>query len=234
MTPFDRNLALRSLGYTTLACVVAAGVTVLTDEPDASAAWRLARISAFLPALAALGSALSLSQARARGELRAIEALGVSPLRAGLGASVSAWLVGALGLILLLSRAADLRALFPTATATPAWVRVGAELWNPLHGVSVGPAGALRFTRVDTWEPSGVPPHELAALFALAPLALMLPIWITGTLSSTWRALAGVSAFALLVVLLHAVAAARVHCAWLALPALPIATQALMAHWRTL
>ena len=86
---FDRLLARRALAFTALAFALAIGVTIATDEPYSTLGTRVARLCAFAPALSAIGAAIALAQSRARGELRALETLSVTPLRMARGPMMS-------------------------------------------------------------------------------------------------------------------------------------------------
>jgi hypothetical protein len=232
MTPFDRKLALRSLAYTATAGVVAAAVVVTTDEPSSTTALRAARIAAFLPALAALGSAVALRHIESRGEALALSALGASPLRVALGASFSGWVVGIVAVALVASPLADVKALFPAALGAPSWLRVGADFVNPAHGVLLGADGSSRFVAASAGHRDATAPGVRAALSAIAPLALVLPLWQSAPIAALRRAFCGVAALGLLLGLLHAVAARKVSDAALLVPALPLAVQAALAHRR--
>src|SRR5690606_29874609 len=144
MSPFDRSLALRVVGVVFVTAALAAVVIVATDESGSTAPMRVARLCALQPALAALGCWAVQAQAEARGELRALLGLGASPWRLCRGPCVAAWGLGALALVTLASPWADPSSLFPVV-APAAWERVGGQLVDPVHGVSVDARGALRF-----------------------------------------------------------------------------------------
>jgi hypothetical protein len=183
-------------------------------------------MGAFLPAVAAFGSALGLVQVAARGEARALAALGVSPFRRALGARWAGWLVGACAIGLLVSSSAGVGSLFPVVSKLPSWVAHGSAFLDPAHGVIVESDGQMRFVRATLVERASFIPSAWAALLAVAPLAVLLPIWVGVPLRRAWRLVGGALTFTSLVVLLHGVASARIGPSWLVAAAWPLAVQA--------
>lgn len=231
MTPFDRKLMLRSLAYTAMAAVVATAVVAATDEPLSTSRLRVARLAAFLPALAAIGCGIALRHAESRGEGRALAALGVSPLRSALGALLAGWAVGLAAVLLVASPWADLRSLFPVALSVPPWVRAGSGFVNPAYGILAREAG-LEFSASARPPSAQVVPGVRAALAAIAPLAAVLPLWQSAPIAASSRLFGGAGALGLLLGLLHAVAAGRSAELWLPVASLPLAAQAALAHRR--
>ena len=229
---FDRLLVRRTLAFTALLLVIAVGVTVSTDEPYSTIRMRVARLCAFAPAISAIGAAITLAQSRSRGELRALEALGVAPLRMARGPMVTCWALGLATALLLVSPLADPRSLFPALAAPAHWVIDGGALFDPVSGVRVLPDGNLELGVAAPALGAAFVPSGFVALLVLAPLSLFLPPW-TGARIGVFARLAAASAsLAAVVVLLHAAAASRVHPAWLVFGVLPIGVQALFAHVR--
>ncbi len=229
MHPFDRLLFRRALGFTVLLTLLALVVVAATDEPLSTPAMRVARMAAFAPLLAALGAWVALSQARARGEIGAISALGASPWRVARGPVLAGWLVGALAVGLLVSPWANVGVLFPAMPQQAAWHQQAASLLDPGVGVRVAASGAIVFVGA---HPLRAPdaPGSLAALLAVLPLAVAAPPWAGARLSLLSRTLGAGLAVALAVVLLHAVAAGRAPAAVLVLAALPLAAQCLVGQ----
>ena len=97
MNAHDRSLAARAAAIAAIALAVAMLVTVATDEGGPWAR-RVGMLAALAPAAGALGAALTIRLSAARGELRALAALGVDPARAGMGAAAGGALLGAPGL----------------------------------------------------------------------------------------------------------------------------------------
>jgi hypothetical protein len=229
---FDRLLARRALAYTVLALVIAVGVTLATDEPYSTIRMRVARWCAFAPALSAVGSAIALGQARARGELRALEALGVAPLRAGRGAMVASWVLGFVACAVLVTPLADVTSLFPVLAVPGRWVVDAGALFDPLTGVRVLRDGTLALSAGQPGRGTAFVPTGPLALFVVMPLALSMPPWSSAQLGWFARLGGALFTFGAVVVLLHAAAANRVGPVWMAFSALPIAAQALFAHAR--
>ncbi|HMJ12596.1 MAG TPA: hypothetical protein VK524_14325 [Polyangiaceae bacterium] len=231
MTAFDRALAVRALAYGGLGSALALAVMLLTEEPSSTWPQRLARLCLFVPATAALASALSLAQARARGELVALAALGASPLRVARGPSLVAWALGALAVALVASPAADVSSLFPALRAQ-AHFRADTLGFSDLrHGVRVDPHGALHWL-ASSVEPQLRAQRGLEAALVTGSLSLVLPLWVSAELGVAVRVLGAALALGLVLVLLHAVAASRLGAPWLMSSALPLAFQALIGHRR--
>jgi hypothetical protein len=232
VTAFDRMLAWRALAYSALGSALVFSIMLLTEEPLTTGSQRLARLCVFAPAIAALGSLLSLTQARARGELVALAALGASPLRLARGASVVAWGLGLVAVMLVASPAADVSAVFPALRPSAQWTPTERSFHEYQQGVSVTSKGGLGFmpsAAVSTPVRHG---QSLAAALAVGPVALVLPIWVASAMRR-WMRVAGTAAtLTLLLVLLHAVAAGRLGAPWLVAVAFPLALQALVATRR--
>jgi hypothetical protein len=230
MHRFDWLLFFRSLVLALLASAVAVAVAAATDEPSSSWPMRLARLTALLPALAALGGAVALGQAHVRGELRALSALGVSPFRLALGPMLAGWLLGALAVAMLLSPLADATSLFPKLAVAGGWVQRATELVQPDRGVSVAPDGQLTLSGVAAAPGTGFVPTGLAAAMVFGPLGLVLPVWLSARVAAAPRAAGVFCSAAFTILLLHATAAGRTSPFWLPVGALPVALQALVGH----
>jgi hypothetical protein len=179
----------------------------------------------FAPAIAAIASALSLAQARARGELMALAALGASPQRVARGPSVAAWAIGLAAAVLVASPAADLSAVFPAVKATAHWTVTELGFREVQHGVWVDPERVLRFVPAVMPSITAAGVHDLAGALAVGPLAVVLPVWVAAAIPPWMRAAAVAVALTLLLVLLHAVAAGRLRAPWLAVGAAPMLLQ---------
>ncbi len=127
MHAFDRLLGRRCFGLSLLLLALALAVVLATDEAGSTVGQRAARLAVFAPAVAVVAERLVLSQARARGELVALAALGASPWSQARGAMVAAWAVGALSLLVLLSPLSDVRSLFPVVQGHASFTAVPAD-----------------------------------------------------------------------------------------------------------
>ncbi len=227
MTPYDRTLFRRALAFAAVAALLCLGVIATTDEAASTAAARLARLAALAPALAAFGSTLALAQARARGEYIALGALGVGPLRVALGAVLAGWVAGALAVTVAALPWSDPAALFPAVTTPAAWRITGAALFNPASGVVVRSDGAIALGHALPLAPDVFRLQRLSAVLAIAPLAVVTPVWV-GVPARGWLRVAAVAAAAAAtIVLLHAVAAARLGAPWLVAGTAPLLFQTL-------
>ena len=227
MHAYDRALLGRTLALTFIAGIIALAVAVATDEAYSTWRMRTARMSAFVPALAALGASLVLSQARARGELRALAALGHSPWRVALGPMLAGWLYGLAACAAVISPWSDARALFPLVPSLETWMWDGIALTDIAHGLRVKPTGELSLLPGQPMHGAGFVPTGQAAVLALGPLALITPVWVGTPVKLAPRVAGIVVTGALAIVLLHAVAAEQLRPGWLALGALPLAVQTL-------
>jgi hypothetical protein len=231
LTRYDASLGARALLFTAVCVAVATAVVMLTDEPFSNAHMRVARLSAFAPALAAVGASVAIAQAQSRGELRALVALGAAPWRASRGAAVATWLVGAIAVGLLISSYADPAALFPIVTPA-SWQRAGAGLVETATGVYVSMSGELSFASLRASPMVEYQPSRWAAAMAIAPLAATVPSWIATPSRLGARALAASLSIVATVFLLHAVAAGQLGSSALLLTAAPILLHTVWARWR--
>jgi hypothetical protein len=232
MHAFDRLLAWRSLAYTLLASLMTLGAVTLTDESGSSWAMRVARLCALGPALAAVGATLAVTQARARGELSALGALGVSPFRQELGPMLASWLVGGLAIAVLLSPLSDPSSLFPSIATPASWSFEGGKMIDAARGIRVDPDGSLALV-------AGLPatggrfvPTGMAAVLAIGPHAVVTPVWLSARTGWAARTVTIGFAVALTVVLLHAASAEQIDPRWLVLGALPPGLQGALGHLR--
>src|SRR5262245_29653924 len=103
-------------------------VVVTTTDEGAPWARRIGMIVALVPVAAALGTFAAGRVARARGELSALAAVGVAPLRARRGAVLGGVVLGLAGPAVAASPRVDLDALFPAPLAARAWSFDGSAL----------------------------------------------------------------------------------------------------------
>jgi len=230
MHAFDRVLFWRSLAFTVLALVLALGVVFATDEAYSSWQMRVARMSAFAPALAAVGAGAALAQARARGEIRALAALGVSPWRVGLGPMLVGWGFGLVSIALLASPLAEAGVLFPRVAQSQPWIWHDGLLVSVAHGVRVAADGNIDLGAASPATAVGFAASGAVAALAVGPLAAATPAWVSAPIGVAGRCAMLPATIALTVVLLHAVAAQRLGSAWLVTCSLPLGAQALRSH----
>jgi hypothetical protein len=187
-------------------------VIAATDEESRTLGARLGRLAALAAASGGLGAFIASQQARARGELRALFALGVAPLKASLGAAVGGAIVGALGPLLVLMPSIDIAPLFPRLAMGPSGFRpVGPEAWlDAARGVLIRASGELGpMSGAIAPTMTAVPAPRVAAAVSLAVAAVALPLWGTADTSGLRRAVVAVAAALVGVVAFHLVAASR-------------------------
>lgn len=206
---YDLALARRVLVAGLLLGASAFAVAAATDEADASTADRLARLAALLPVLGALAASLVVAQARSRGELRALHAMGVEPARAVRGAWLGAVLVGLMGVALVGSKAADIGSLFPRIDGPTAWVFVDERWMDASTGLLVHSSGDVELGAAPLRAPAGPSLLEPATLLTLALASFAVPAWALASCSATRRFVVALGASLAAVTLFHLVAAGR-------------------------
>lgn len=208
MHPFDWLLFRRSLLAAGVATGITAAVVVATDEATSTAAMRVARMSAFAPLIAAIAALSIVSHARARGELRAVECLGVAPWRAARGAALAALVVGCIGIVFLVSPYADAASLFPAVRSAIEWTIDANGHAARALGVVITSNGSITLApRIA--EMARVAPAAWAALPSLAPIAFAVSPWAVTPMPHAMRAASIAVAAMATVLCLHLVAAAR-------------------------
>lgn len=215
---WDRRLAARALAIAGVTALVALVVIVTTDN-GASWARRVAMWGAVAPVAGALGTVGAVRLAEARGELRALEALGEDPLRAVLGAIAGGTLIGLAGSSLTALPWADLTALFPREATARVWVVEGSgAMREETLGIRVLAGGGLSvlggsagWSSRSTFSSALAPGAASATAAALALAALACPVWSAVYSRPLRKALVGFGALALLIGAFQVVAA---HRAW--------------------
>lgn len=210
---------------------IATAIVTATDEAYSTLGHRISRLCALAPVVAALAIAIVVSQSKARGEVRALMALGLTPERTVRGATIAGLALGAVAIGLLASPWADPRSLFPAVTVDAAWVLENGALVEAGAGVRVQADGMLVLLEPRGSGPAGFLPSRAAAIAAIAPVALLTPPWVTTPMPLGLRGLTFALTVVFLVVALHVVAAGRWP-PW----ALPFATTPLLfgLAWRKL
>jgi hypothetical protein len=131
--------------------------------------------------------------------------------------------LGAIAVVLVLSPLADVTALFPVVVTPTEWRVEDGRLLAPASGVTVSSDGALVLSAASADGPAPGSPHRASAALAIGPLGLAAPLWAASPLPFARRLLGALLAVALVLVLLHAVAGARISPLALVLAALPLA-----------
>jgi hypothetical protein len=219
MTPYDVQAFRRSLVLGSTLCLLVLGVMVATDGAQTAPAAKLGQLFTLTPLLAALGALIAHSQATARGETRALASLGVSPLRAGMGASIAVALLGLSGAAALALGIGDIDGLLPRLDG-PSWIQQPGGAWASADlAVRVDAAGTPSLhegttSRVVSQAPTG------PIVASVVWMTLVLADWTTERAGGWARVVATLAGGWVAVVLFHLVAAERIS-AW-ALLAVPL------------
>ena len=186
-TAHDRHMASLAAGIAAIALGVAILVIAATDE---GGPWslRLGLAAALGPVAGTLGAVGAMRLAGARGELRALAAVGVEPLRAVRGAVAGGVAMGLLGPLAAASGLSNLAALFPRPAGARRWIVDGAGLHETTLGLRVGPHGLFAVETSSTPTPPwGALPGSAAAfaVAALAGAAIVCPLWFAAAEGSS-------------------------------------------------
>jgi hypothetical protein len=228
---YDRSLCLRAAAVAALASLVTLLVVAATDAGEPWAA-RLGMTSALAPLSGALGTLAAVRLAAARGELRALQSLGVEPARSVLGAIAGGIAAGIAGPLAAAAGLADLAQLFPRPLAARSWITDDAGILHEITlGLRVGPGGALALEApraVVAALPAGA---AALAIVALALAAIVCPVWIAAVgVSPVRRAGVGAAAVGAAIAAFQGVAAGRVPAALLVVAPLVLLSDATIAR----
>ena len=208
---WDRRLGARAAG---IACVVTVVILMVVAATDEGGPWpqRLGMTAALAPVAGALGALASVRIAAARGELRALAAMGAGPLRATLGAVIGGAAVGIVGPFAAAVGLADLASLFPRPPAAHAWILEGSGLRETTLGITVDASGTLGLGARAAASLPPVPPGATGlAVLALVLSAVVGPAWLVRGEggSPARRAAVGAAAIAAAIAAFQMVAAGR-------------------------
>jgi hypothetical protein len=234
MTTYDWLLARRTLSLGLALGMFAFVVMLGTDEPASTLAGRVGRLAALVSLAGGAAAFIATEQARSRGEMLALGAAGVPPVKASVGAVVGGALLGMLGPVLATIRTVDLTPLFPrVAPSAAGWVSQGDTWLDASRGVVVRASGELlqvapsaRAALVEA------PVPRWATAFALGLAAVGFPLWATARSAALRRSTVGLTVAAAAVAVFHLVAAHRVSALVLAIPPSLLLFDAAALHWR--
>ncbi len=214
MTALDWLMARRACALSVGFAAVLALVVISTDEQSTTVGARFARFASLLAVAGSAGALRTTEQARSRGELRALEALGVAPSRASFGAALGGMVVGVAGAALMLSRSVDLSPLLPRLQGAgvmfrPAGPGVAMErtlgVWLQSSGVLLRAAAESPHVGPDRLAVSGWLRPSVAA--ALLVLAISAPYWASLSVGFARRVCVGGAAVVSCVLAFHLVGA---------------------------
>jgi hypothetical protein len=174
-TAWDGKVALRAAAIAILAFGVAWIVTASTDEGGLTWGVRLGRSLPVAPACAAVGAAIALAPARARGEIRALASLGRSPFESALAAVVGGAVVALAAAALMAAvPSVDVEGFFPATRHGVEFRFDEGGFVDTVHGWRIESDGALsRVPALDaaTVALAAVPRHGRAAAAVVTALA---------------------------------------------------------------
>jgi hypothetical protein len=237
LTAYDWLLARRTLALGIALGILAFVVMLGTDDATSTLAGRVGRLAALVSLAGGGGAFIATEQARSRGEMRALGAAGVRPVKASLGAIAGGAAVGALGPVLALVHRVDLTPLFPHVGATTGWVRQGDAWLEATQGIVVratGEVSRVAPTAVRAIAEGPAPRWATAAAFALA--AVGFPLWATAESAALRRSLVALAVATTAVAVFHLVAAGQMSPAMLVVPPALLLCDAALLHrgtsWR--
>lgn len=182
-TAWDRRTALSTGALTALAFVVALLLGAATDEGSVAWSERFVRALPVIPLCSALAVILSLRTTQRRGELLALESLGLPPWRAAvpivIGAAIPAVLIIVAALV---PRRADVHSFFPRVDIE-GLVWDGDRFVDLSRGVQVLADGSLvRVAKTESEATSALPwAAKLSVGIALAAAAIAIPMHVAGS-----------------------------------------------------
>jgi len=233
---WDARQAARAFGIAALLAAIAWLVTAVSDEGGLSFGVRTARTLPAAPVCAALATWIVHARARARGELLALETLGVGPRRSGAPAVAGGAALAVLfAVAIAVSPRLDVAVFFPAIPHAGEVRFVDGGFVDARRGARVEIDGALaRLPRSDASGATGLPrgARPIAALaVAMSGIALALV-----AASRTRGAIAGVAALgtaAAMLVGFHAAAASAVAAPAVVMPPGVLLAWAIVHYRRT-
>jgi hypothetical protein len=220
LSPYDWLLARRTAALGVALGAIVFMVMVGTDEGLATLGGRLGRLAAFVSLAGGAAAFIATEQARSRGELRALGAAGVPPIKASLGAVVGGAAIGAVGPVLAFVRGVDLSPLFPRAVPFGGtWIPQDGTWLETTRGIVVAANGELqKIGALGVATASSDPVPRGATVAALVLAAIGFPLWATARGSVFHRAVVALTVALSSVAVFHLVAAGRIPAAGLVLP----------------
>ena len=230
----------RSAAVCSFALVLACLLTAATDEGDVGWAERVGRTLPLVPVCSAVGAWAALAPATARGEVRALAALGRSRAQSAAGAVAGGSMVAlAASIALATVHRIDAGGFFPTIARSDLWRWDGSGFVDFARGLLVGPRGEIERISVADGQFAAtlerLPSHaRLAAALAVALAGIGFPLLIAHAMVSRPDArvartdarslFAAAAAVALTILLFQAAASGHVPALWgVAPPALLLA-----------
>jgi len=226
LTRYDWLLARRAFALGSVLTMVLAVVIATTGDVGATMGERLGMLSAVVALAGGVAAFVAGEQARARGELRGLAAIGVAPGRAPFGAALGGSIIALLGPALASMKIVDVDSLYPRVSPSAgAWTAVGPGAWRHAVGsVVVRATGELDIS-VGAIAPPMVPSLHASRLStgaALLAFAIAVPFWATAKGNAPRRLIVALSVAVCSATLFHLVAVGRAPAGVLALPPLAL------------
>lgn len=184
-----------------------------TDEGSCTVGERAGRFSCLVALAGGLAAFVICEQARSRGELGGLGAIGVAPARAPFGAALGGSVVAALGPALVWAGIADAGALYPRlGPSAGTWEAVGRGVWRQALGnVVVGAAGEVELSAgaAAVHDLASQQPSRFATVAVLLAFAIAVPVWAVAKGRAARRLVVALAAATCSVTLFHLVAVAR-------------------------
>jgi hypothetical protein len=220
LSPYDWLLARRTTAVGVALGVLLFMVMMGTDEGLATLGGRLGRLAALVSLAGGAAAFITTEQARSRGELRALAAAGIPPMKSVLGAVVGGATVGAVGPALAFVRKVDLSALFPRAVPLGGtWVPQGGAWLEATRGIVVHASGELHLVEaVGAASLVSDPVPRFATAAALGLAAIGFPLWATARGTALHRVIVALGVAFASVAGFHLVAVGRIPAAGLLVP----------------
>jgi hypothetical protein len=236
VTPYDWLLVRRTAALGLLFGLLALAVMIATDETSNTLAGRLGRLAAVAPLVGASATFLASRQLRARGEGRALESMGATPMRVARGILIGGMAIAAVGPILAVFPHVDLSTLFPAVgPVTNPWSLHGGAWHDASRGLVVQASGDLAWSGSSGAVAAAVRPlPRMATALSLALAAAGCPLWIAIEANAARRGLVAAAVVASAILAFHMVAAGRISALALTLPPLALVVDgALLLRSRT-
>ncbi len=200
ITHWDAVVFARAAAVAALALVLAWLVTAATDEGGVAWGERAGRTLPLTPICAAIGAWGALAPVRARGEARALEALGrnrgqIAAAAIAGGAAVALVASIAVGMV----RTVDVAGFYPTAVRTSPWQWQNRAFVNRTLGLQVDADGTLERSGLPTESapPGTIPPAgRAAAALATGMAGIALPMLLAHLLLAPSAGVGGVGGVA--------------------------------------
>jgi hypothetical protein len=230
VTGYDGLLARRAIALGAAFAVVLFATIVSTDDGGVAVGARLGRFASLVALAGGLAAFVTVEQARSRGEIRGLHAIGVAPARAPLGAALGGTFVAAVGPLLAAMSIVDIDSLYPRlGSSAGTWAVVGPGMWRQVFGAAVvRGAGEIDVSPGVTAGLVAALPHvsRASTIAALLAFAIALPLWATARGAGARRLVVALLVAVSSVTLFHLVAVARAPSALLVVPPLALLVDA--------